>query len=260
MIANWRPTATLICLCFSAAAPAAEPPDAAAIMRRVASNRPPLSLALDATLTIQRRVADVYDIRIFLNGDPKQVRTVHRVTGPPEAAGLSVLMIEGGGMWLSKPGEVTPRKVEGAERATPFLGSDFTYEDLDFGFLRWPNQKFVKESRRLGFDCWVIESAPGPDTASPYSRVLSWVDKGYMAVVIAEVHDAKGKLLKSLEVKSVRKLDDKHYIVGQIALQNVQTKSRTVLRVDEDRRMEFDAALFAPETFAKTVVELPKTP
>ena len=88
-----------------------------------------------------------------------------------------------------------------------------------------------------------------------------WVDKKYMAIVIAETYDAKNKLLKNFEVRSVRKLDDKgHYIVGQIALENVQKKSRTVLRIREDHTSQFDPALFAPETFVKAAATPPKKP
>ncbi|MBI5397427.1 MAG: outer membrane lipoprotein-sorting protein [Verrucomicrobia bacterium] len=257
MITKLRPAATLICLglagVFALESPAADaPPDASAIMRRVAANRPALPLALDATLKVERRVADVYDLKILINGDPRQVRTVYRVTGPADdkACGTAILMIEGGDLWRQTPGESAARKLEATDRPQPFLGGDFSYEDLDFAFLRWPNQKFIKDSRRLGFDCWVIESTPGPGIASQYSRVLSWVDKNYMAAVIAEAYDPKGKLMKNLTVQSVRKLDDKgHYIPGQITLENVRTKSRTVLRVDEDHPGPKDAALFEPETF-----------
>lgn len=240
---------------------AGDAPDAAGIMRQVLANRPALSLWLEAELTVQRRTADRYDLHIFLNGDPSRLRTVYRVTDPEEAAGTTVLMIEGGDTWLCEKNKPEPRKLTPAERAAPFLGGDFGYEDLELAFLRWPNQKFVRESRRLGFDCWVIEGTPAAGTPSQYQRVLMWVDKKYMAVVIAEAYDAKNKLLKNFEVRSVRKLDDKgHYIVGQIALENVQKKSRTVLRIREDHKGQFDPALFAPETFAKTAVTAPKKP
>ncbi|MBI5684673.1 MAG: outer membrane lipoprotein-sorting protein [Verrucomicrobia bacterium] len=231
------------------------------IMRRVLANRPALSLWLEADLTIQRRTATRYDLNIFLNGDPHKLRTVYRVTDPEEAVGMTVLMIEGGDTWLCEKGKDEPRKLAPVERATPFLGGDFAYEDLELAFLRWPSHKFVRESRRLGFDCWVIESTPAAVAASQYSRVLMWVDKKYMAVVIAEAYDAKNKLLKNFEVKSVRKLDEKgHYIVGQIALENVQKKSRTVLRIREDHAGPLDPALFAPETFLKNSATPPTKP
>jgi Outer membrane lipoprotein-sorting protein len=229
-------------------------PDAAAIMRRVAANRPVLSLRLEADLTVQRRTADRYDLQVFLNGDPERSRTVYRVTSPEEVAGTTVLMIEGGDTWLCEKGKDEPRKLTPAERTTPFLGGDFAYEDLELAFLRWSNPKFVRESRRLGFDCWVIEGTPAADAASQYSRVLMWVDKQYVAVVVAEAYDANNKLLKTFEVKSVRKLDDKgHYIVGQIALSNARKKSRTVLRVLEDHQGPLAPALFAPETFVRAL-------
>ncbi len=257
IITKLRPAATLICLGLAGIleiSAADTPPDAAALMRRVATNRPAIPLVLDATLKVERRVADVYDLKVFLNGDPRQVRTVYRVTGPADdkACGTAVLMIEGGDMWLRAPGEPAARKLEAADRPQSFLGGDFSYEDLDFAFLRWPKQKFIKDSRRLGFDCWVIESTPGPGIASQYSRVLSWVDRKYMAAVIAEAYDPKGKLMKNLTVQSVRKLDDKgHYIPGQITLENVRAKSRTVLRVDEDHPGSNDPAMFEPAMFFK---------
>ena len=267
IMVNWTRSATLIsrwlnALIFLALtghfASAAETVDGAAVMQRVLANRPALSLRLEAELRIERKTAESYDLNIFLNGDPREVRTAYRVTGPAAAAGTAVLMIEGGDCWLCEKGKSEPRKITPAERATPFLGGDFAYEDLELAFLRWPNHKFIRESRRLGFDCWVIESAPGANTPSQYGRVLSWVDKQYMAVVIAEAYDARNKLLKNLEVKSVRKLDEKHYIVGQIALSNVQSKSRTVLRVLEDHKTKLAPDIFSPETFCKATATPPK--
>lgn len=261
IIRNIAAVSVAACLFPGAGVIADEAPDAAAIMRRVLVNRPAISLWLEAELTIQRRGASRYDLHVFLNGDPNRLRTVYRVTDPEEAAGMTALMIEGGDIWLCEKDKTGPRKLAPAERATPFLGGDFAYEDLELAFLRWPQQKFVRESRRLGFDCWVIESAPAADTPSQYRRVLMWVDKHYMAVVVAEAYDTKNKLLKNFEVKSVRKLDDKgHYIVGQVALENVQKKSRTVLRVREDHAGPLDPAIFAPETFSKAAATLPKTP
>jgi hypothetical protein len=253
--------AGLACFLPFAAAAADEKPDAQDIMRRVLANRPAINLWLEAELTVQRRGGGSYDLHIFFNGDLKQPRSVYRVTDPEEAAGLTVLMIEGGDTWVCDKGKTEPRKLTPAERAAPFLGGDFGYEDLELAFLRWPNHKFIRESRRLGFDCWVIENTPAAAASSQYRRVLMWVDKQYMAVVIAEAYDAKNKLLKNFEVKSVRKLDDKgHYIVGQIALENVQKKSRTVLRIREDRVGPLDPALFAPETFVKSAATPPTKP
>lgn len=253
--------AGLACLVPFAAAAADEKPDAADIMRRVLSNRPAISLWLEAELTVQRKGGGSYDLNIFLNGDLKQPRTVYRVTDPEEVAGTTTLMIEGGDTWLCEKGKAEPRKLALDERATPFLGGDFGYEDLELAFLRWPNHKFIRESRRLGFDCWVIESTPAVGAPSQYRRVLMWVDKQYMAVVIAEAYDPKNKLLKNFEVKSVRKLNDQgHYVVGQIAIENVQKKSRTVLRIREDHIEPLDPALFAPETFVKSAVTPPPKP
>jgi hypothetical protein len=259
LIWRWlRPFVVVLVVVLGHPIRAADAVDGAAIMQRVLANRPALSLWLEAELRIERKTAESFDLNIFFNGDPRQVRTAYRVTTPDEAAGTTVLMIESGDCWLCEKGKCEPRKLTPAERATPFLGGDFAYEDLELAFLRWPNHKFVRESRRLGFDCWVIESKPGADTPSQYGRVLSWVDKQYMAVVIAEAYDAKGKLLKTLEVKSVRKLDEKHYIVGQIALTNVQSKSRTVLRVLDDHKAALAPEIFSPETFVKATAETPK--
>ncbi|MCX7825817.1 MAG: outer membrane lipoprotein-sorting protein [Verrucomicrobiae bacterium] len=265
IMANWTRSATLIWRWLSllplfAAGPAraAETVDATAIMQRVLANRPALSLWLEAELRIERKTAESFDLNIFFNGDPREVRTAYRVTAPDEVAGKAVLMIEGGDIWLCEKGQSEPRKLAPAERATPFLGGDFAYEDLELAFLRWPQHRFVRESRRLGFDCWVIESKPGAQTPSQYGRVLSWVDKQYLAVVIAEAYDAQGRLLKNLEVKSVRKLDERHYIVGQIALTNVQARSRTVLRVLEDHKAALTPEFFSPETFCKAVAAPPK--
>lgn len=230
------------------------------IMERVLANRPAVGLWLEIELRVERKTAESYNANFLLNGDPRGPRTACRITAPDEMAGTALLMIEGGDCWFREKGKTEARKLTPAERATPFLGGDFAYEDLEMAFLRWPNQKFVRESRRLGFDCWVIESAPKTDLPSQYLRVLSWVDKQWFAPVIAEAYDRQNKLLKTLEIKSVRKVTGKDSIAGQIALTNTQTKSRTVLRVLEDHKAVLPPELFAPETFFKFDVAVSSGP
>ena len=63
--------------------------------------------------------------------------------------------------WLYLPALQKVNRIASADRSGSFMGSDFTYSDIDGFELEDFNYKLVKDSDVVdGKDCWVIESTP----------------------------------------------------------------------------------------------------
>jgi hypothetical protein len=114
-----------------------------------------------------------------------------------------------------------------------FAHSDFWLCDLGLEFFHWPAQKILPHTTNLkrGREYTLLESTnPDPPT-NGYSRVLTWIDKESGGILAAEAYDAQGKLLKSFEPKSFKKVDGQ-WQLQEMEIRNVQTGSRTRLEFD----------------------------
>ncbi len=84
-------------------------------------------------------------------------------------------------------------------------GSDFWVSDLALEFLHWPQQRVLRQEVSSAQMCHVLESThPTPGT-NGYSRVISWVDTKFLAILNAEAFDHTGKLAKRFSTGSFRK-------------------------------------------------------
>jgi hypothetical protein len=120
-----------------------------------------------------------------------------RVLSPSDEAGTEFLQLEKKGaadeVWTFIPAMKTTMGISGAARKGAFMGSDFTYEDLeldpDLG-----THTLVSEDD----SSWVIETVPGD--SKQYGKLVSTVDKGKKVATKVEFFDTKGEPFKVLEV------------------------------------------------------------
>jgi hypothetical protein len=90
----------------------------------------------------------------------------------------------------------------------PFLGSAFTMEDVALRFLSWKNQESAGEETLKDRKCWKIVSYPSNDDKTAYSKVESWIDQQYRALLKAVAYDAEGRVVKEFNVRSFKQFDD----------------------------------------------------
>ncbi len=124
-----------------------------------------------------------------------------------------------------------PRRLQPAEAMIRLAHSDFFLADLGLEFFYWPHQKLLKGEMRKGRGCYVLESRPADASASPYSRVLSWIDRESGGLLIAEAYDQQGKLLKEFEIRGVTKVAGQ-WQVKKMEIRNDQADTRTTLVFD----------------------------
>lgn len=113
----------------------------------------------------------------------------------------------------------------------PFAGSDFWLVDLGLDFFHWPDQRLVKKEQRRGEACFVLESTTLKPAPGGYSRVVTWLDQDTLGIVAAEAYDTRGKLMKTFQPKTFKKVNGQ-WQLKEMEIINEQTDSKTSLIFD----------------------------
>ena len=113
--------------------------------------------------------------------------------------------------WLYLPSLQKTNRISGGDRSNSFMGSDFTFSDLDGVEIEDYTFKIVKESDMVdGADCWVIEATPKSNNIikeTGYLKTLTWIRKDIFFGVKGRILVKKGKKVKLWSAKDLKKID-----------------------------------------------------
>ncbi len=172
-----------------------------------------------------------------------------RFTAPSDVAGTTFLTLEkaGGGseQYVYLPGLHRTRRIVGREREGSFMGSDFTYGDLerksDKGgkHVRLPDEMIGSDAT------YVLETTPGSVELTGYSKVRTWIRKKDFVPIRTRFFDTSGKPSKTLYVKRIRDFEGKPTIVE--ARMQSESGHATELVVDSlERKDDLPDSDFSP--------------
>ena len=123
------------------------------------------------------------------------------------------------------------RRIASDQKNQSFMGSDFSYADMENEDVDDAVHKILSEETLKGKPCWVLESIPKPESDSEYSKVITWVTKdGYIPEKM-ELYSKKGKLFKIMEVARTGPVDGKTLILD-FTMENIQKKHKTQIVLD----------------------------
>jgi hypothetical protein len=137
------------------------------------------------------------------------------ILGPQNIKGLSVLTWnyldpqKDQEIWLWLPSLRKVRRVSQSEADDPFMGSEFTTEEMST--RKWEDETYrmIGEKKLEGkisrvngktyykdTDCYVVEAVPKRKDWY-YSKRIMWLDKGFGALLFDEVYDPAGRRWKT---------------------------------------------------------------
>lgn len=179
----------------------------------------------------------------------KTEKRIYRFLSPADVQGTGILVFDyetkADDVWIYLPALRKTRRVVSSQRAQSFMGSEFSYGDLNIPALDDFNYTLVKEEPFGGEPCWVIDVLPkNKETADAegYSKKTYWVSEAKRAVVRGLYYDKDGKLLKELVAQDLKLLDpkNKRYRAMHMEMINKQNGRRSVF--------ESKKVTFAPNT------------
>jgi outer membrane lipoprotein-sorting protein len=117
--------------------------------------------------------------------------------------------------WLYLPALQRVKRLPSSDTSDSFLGSDFTYADINGYEIDWYDYSFVNESEIVdGDDCWVIEIIPKPEfkdraeEATGYSKKQSWISKEKLVQLRGQVWEIRGNRVKFFTASEVELIED----------------------------------------------------
>jgi len=168
-------------------------------------------------------------------------RSLAQFLSPPDVKGTKFLVIEHiegqNEVFIYFPSMKKVRRIAGEQKSTSFMGSDFTYADMEgqeadkgkHTLLRTETYS-TQESQNL--ECHVIETIPLDPAELQYSKIISWVEKVRLVLWKSEFYDKEGRLLKVLDVAKVKRISEVDLPVD-FSMTNVQKNHKTVIKIDE---------------------------
>ena len=124
------------------------------------------------------------------------------------------------------------RRISASQRSDSFMGTDFTYEDMEGKEMGLDIHTLMKEEVIDGKETYVVQSLPEDPKDTPYSKVVEWIRKDNFVPVKAEFYDNRGELLKTFKVSEL-KLIDGYWIITKSVMKNVQDNHQTQLDVSD---------------------------
>lgn len=175
----------------------------------------------------------------------KTEKRIYRFLSPADVQGTGVLVFDyeakADDVWIYLPALRKTRRIVSSQSSQSFMGSEFSYGDLNIPALDDFNYTLVKEEAVGGETCWVIDVLPkakeSGDTEG-YSRKTYWVSKDKHAVLKGLYYDRDGKPLKELIARDIKLLDPKNrrYRFMHMEMINKQNGRRSVF---ESKKVTF---------------------
>ena len=193
----------------------------------------------------------VRDLELRSRRDGDTVSSFIEIQSPSDVAGTRMLMIDHPDQTdeqlLYMPAYKRVNRISGAGRKGSFVGSDFTFEDMEIRQAAEGEHTLIEETDEL----WVIETIP---TDSPqYSKIRSHIGKADHLARKVEFFDTKGEAVKVLEVGKTVK-EGSVTIPLESTMSNVQKGTKTLLEITA-HRLNVSAEELPAETFTAAFLE-----
>jgi hypothetical protein len=177
------------------------------------------------------------------------VQSLVRFSAPEDIAGTAFLMLEKGKdeaeQYIYLPGIKRTRRIVGRERDGSFMGSDFTYADMQGASPEDAEHKSLPNENVGSDPCYVVESTFDPKKSS-YGKVVAWVRKSDYIALRTRFYDRAGKLVKTLYSRRVKNVEGKPVVV-EARMHMHATDHATELFVDVlEKRSDLSDAQFTP--------------
>jgi outer membrane lipoprotein-sorting protein len=131
--------------------------------------------------------------------------------------------------WLFLPALKRVKRISSTNRSSPFVGSEFAYEDFTSQEVEKYTYRYLGEETEGGADCFVVERRP-VESSSGYTRQVAWLDKEAYRLRRVDYYDRRDTLLKKLTFGEYRLYEDRFWRVGEMHMENLQSGNSTTLR------------------------------
>jgi len=193
------------------------------VMRRVDEREAGDSSVSDITLVLidKRERQRIRNLKLYSKNYGEDTKTLSLFESPADIRGTAYLNFDWNNSlrdddsWLYLPALQRVKRLASSDTSDSFLGSDFTYADINGFEVDWYDYSFVNESEMIdGEDCWVIEIIAKSEfkdraeEATGYSKMQSWVSKEKFIQLRGQFWELRGNRIKFFTASEVELVED----------------------------------------------------
>lgn len=214
------------------------------------SGRASLTLKVeDAKGTKRERSLDVRSKKIN-----NQTHTLVSLTAPQELRGQAFLFAERDGdddVWMYMPAFKVTRRVEAGQKNGAFLGSHFTYADLESRDMKDATHEKLPDEKIGSEDVFVIKATPKPGSASEWSHVISYIRKSDFMPLRVRFYDKQDKVDRTIFIEKLGKGTDGKTHVEQMTLRPAAGGFTTIVISNLQTDVELPDSIFSRDQLGK---------
>lgn len=145
------------------------------------------------------------------------------------------------------------RRIPEGERSGRFMGSDFTYEDMESRDIDKDQHTFLREEKLEGMETYVIESKPKNIESSQYSKVISWIRKDIYLPLKIEFYNKRGEHFKTLTVKKFDLIDGQ-WLATDTVVEDYKRKHKTeMIMLNVELNKKINDSIFSIRMLRKSL-------
>jgi hypothetical protein len=226
--------------------PAGAEPSAREIMEQVTIARKLEGSEAVVSMTIADAKGQTRERRLSmatkLYDEGKTEKRIYRFSSPADVVGTGVLVFDyesqADDVWVFLPALRKTRRIIGSQRSESFMGSEFSYADLNVPALADFEYQLLREESVDGESCWVIDVVPKAretGQSEGYSHKTYWISRDRRVVRKATFYDLEGRVLKELDNREFKLLDAKRqrYRPLRMVMTNKQNGRHSILETKE---------------------------
>lgn len=182
-------------------------------------------------------------------------RTSIRFLAPAEVQGSAFLLLERPGaepddMHLYLPALKRTRRIAGNQKDGAFMGSDFSYADMENRDIKTAVYESKPEAPIDGVPCFVIDAKP-TSPEQPYGRIEMFIRKDNFLIQQSKFHDKAGVLVKVYKLHEFKTVDGR-LLATKSQMWTKADGHTTFLFIDEvDTQTPVSPADFTPDALSK---------
>lgn len=131
--------------------------------------------------------------------------------------------------WLFLPALKRVKRISSRNKSGPFVGSEFSFEDLSSREVEKYTYKFIGVESCGELECFKIESYPAYKY-SGYTKQVGWLDTKEFRSMKMDSYDRRGSLLKSLKSSEYQQYEGKYWRAHNMYMENHLTGKSTTLK------------------------------
>lgn len=192
---------------------------------------------LDLEVSKQGKVRRKRRITTKIKREKGELRSFVEFRAPADVAGTKFLSVEKKGdeaeQFIYLPAFKKVKRVVGTQRGRSFMGTDFSFADLDGRDVEEARWKRLPDAAVGGQDCFVIEGVPLKPTEDDYGKSVLWVHKKYLVPMRIDFFEKDGETVqKRFTVKRLEKKSDR-WLATDAVMATLSKDTATRLKVLE---------------------------